>query len=188
MRCQPVRDGPRLIGQCAIGERLGMFVLLQQADVQAIRMARDMPFEYVGQRPGFARLPGFIDARRQLARLRQVERHARGCGGQRAQQIARRARIGDERFGQAYFEGTLDAQDQLHARQAVDAQFVFQVVVERYARHELATQLGQHLADDAGQARLGRFRTGGLNSVHVKHNLAGGVGSSINCPFFPIRT
>jgi len=142
---QPGGDRAGARRQFAVRERRDHCVVVaEQGDVAVPRRARGVPLQHLHERRRGARR--FEAGRRRGRRCgRLVARNpARRRRGQRAHQVARRLRLLHQPFGHAHAEGLFQAQHQLHARQAVDAERALELVVERRRRRLAAAQLTQH--------------------------------------------
>ena len=142
-------------------------------------MALGVPFEHRDERRrGLGRGDLALGHERDhVGRLRAV-RDARRAQD-RAHQIARRPRLGQRRVGQPHAERLLDAQPELDAGEAVDAEVALELAVER--RHDRRAsrrrRLGdqrrddlQHAARELVRVRRGvgwglRSRGGGLHAA-----------------------
>ncbi len=94
-----------------------------------------------------------------------------GTGPQLQQQFTRRRRGQGDLVGHRATEGAFDAQQQFHARQAVDAGILFQRAVEMQradSRIHLARQLlHQRQQGRPGILSVGRGRCGGIGMIIV---------------------
>ena len=109
-----------------------------------------MPVEDLGERLCL----GWIHARtlRQRAQVAADDSSRRRSAADEQQQIARRLGGNESLLRQGNAESTLDSKQQLHARQAVQAQILFEPAIERYSRRCLCMQLGGESAHEIEQA------------------------------------
>lgn len=98
-------------------------VILQDRQVQAIRMLRHVPVEDLYERLG---LCGSRNGRKGSGRLRRAGPAWSGAGVfESIDQIADRVRLANDLSGQPHPERPLDPQNQLRPTQAVDAEIPF---------------------------------------------------------------
>ena len=145
--------GERAFPEVAVGDRC-LFVAVVQEHGQPVRLALDVVLERLDQR---LRVLGIAHA------LRLREARDRAVGGlrrlalrreQEAQEIARRLARGERLLGQAGGELALQAQHQLDARQAVEAELALERAVERDVGFDVRARFARHRGDYA-TARVG---------------------------------
>ena len=148
------RVAHRAVPQRAVAERKFLLLLVHEHR-QPVRLALDVVFERLGQRArlrfgGRAHALGLHQAGD--AAVRGLARVA-GAGEQEAQQVARRFAGRQRLLGQARAELLLQAQHQLDAREAVEAELLFQRAVERQLRRrDVRARFLRHRGDDLEQA------------------------------------
>ena len=171
---QAGRHGGRGVGELAVADRL-LGVVAQHDDLRLLRVRRQMPVEHLEQRRGLGRLAGLVAAaagRRggeradpwRGRRHRRQDRRAAACPAllHRAQQVGHGLGALQRLGRQVDAEGALGAQQQFHARQAVEAEVLVEHAGQRDRRQVDGTgvQVAQGGLDDRQQrAGLG-FRRG----------------------------
>jgi hypothetical protein len=95
-----------------------------------------------------------------------------GCREQKPQEIPRRLARSERLLGKPHVELPLQAQDELHARQAVQSEIALERAVERHIRLDIRPRLARDRGNDAEHAVSvdggGNLRYGGhcAPSVH----------------------
>ena len=152
---KPRRQRQRLGLQRTVADVLALPCPILQRDVHPLAVLRDMPVEQLDQSgEGLRRLFG-----RGLRHRRRRRRGRFSGAGLRhlAQQVARRFGLGERRLGQADPEFALDAGEQFHPRQAVEAEIALQFMIQAEAVDAVGArpQLARKAADKVEQLRLG---------------------------------
>ena len=113
-------------------------------------MSPHVPVEHLLQGRGRVRRLQDAFGHREPLCLQNLRRGWTACGQQRAQQVPRRFGRAQHVLRRADAERALEAHQQLHARQAVQAQVFLQRAVQRHRAHVLATgvEFGQDVPHD----------------------------------------